>query len=44
MARQTVVTKKTVQTTGRYRRRKVGGDSGYKVCPCCKGTGRIKKR
>lgn len=41
MAIQRIVTK-TVKT-GKYRRRKVGGDSGYKICPCCKGTGRIKK-
>ena len=34
MARQ------TVETT--YRRRKVGGNSGYIKCNICHGTGRVK--
>lgn len=25
------------------RERKTGGDTGYKKCPQCKGTGRVKK-
>lgn len=37
MARQTV---KTVTK----RRRKVGGNSGYKKCPRCGGDGRVKSR
>lgn len=36
MAKQTVTTTKT-------RTRKTGGNSGYKKCPTCKGTGRVKK-
>lgn len=32
MAKQTV----------KYRRRKTGGNSGYRKCSMCKGTGRIK--
>ena len=35
---------KTVTKTRRIRRRKVGGNSGYIICPFCHGTGRIKKR
>lgn len=34
MAKQTVKIKK--------RTRKTGGNSGYKTCPTCKGTGRVK--
>ena len=33
MAKQTI----------KYRRRKVGGDSGYLSCNVCHGTGRIKQ-
>ena len=40
MAKQVV---KTV-TTKKIRRRKVGGNSGYIICPFCHGTGRVKKR
>jgi hypothetical protein len=36
MARQTI--KKT--TTRRVR--KTGGNTGYKKCPTCKGSGRVK--
>lgn len=35
--------KQTVKTT-KVRRRKTGGNSGYKKCPTCKGTGRVKKK
>ena len=35
MAKQTV--------TIRSRRRKTGGNSGYKKCNICHGTGRVKK-
>lgn len=34
MAKQTINVKK--------RTRKTGGDSGYKKCPKCKGSGRVK--
>lgn len=33
MAKQTV----------KYRRKKTGGNSGYKKCPKCGGSGRVKK-
>lgn len=36
MAKQKIkVTKRT---------RKTGGDTGYKKCPTCKGTGRVKAK
>lgn len=38
MARQTVKT-----TTVKRRTRKTGGNSGYKKCPRCHGSGRVKK-
>ena len=31
-----------VKKTSRVR--KTGGNSGYKKCPTCKGTGRVKSR
>ena len=31
-----------VKQTVKVRRRKTGGNSGYKKCPTCKGTGRVK--
>lgn len=34
--RQTVTTKKRV--------RKTGGNTGYKTCNMCHGTGRVKKK
>lgn len=34
MAKQTI----------KYRKRKVGGNSGYMQCNMCRGTGRIKKK
>lgn len=34
--KQTVTTKKRV--------RKTGGNTGYKACGVCHGTGRVKKR
>ena len=34
MAKQTIKVKK--------RTRKTGGDSGYKKCPKCNGSGRVK--
>lgn len=37
MAKQTIKITKT-------RRRKTGGDSGYKKCNMCHGTGRIKAK
>ncbi len=36
MARQTITTK--------TRKRKTGGNSGYKVCSNCGGDGRVKVR
>ena len=36
MAKQTIVKK--------IRRRKTGGNSGYKKCPNCGGDGRVKIR
>ena len=36
MAKQTIRTKS--------RRRKTGGDSGYRKCNMCHGTGRIKNK
>lgn len=33
-----------VKQTITIRRRKVGGNSGYKKCPTCKGTGRVKAK
>ena len=32
----------TAKQTTKIRRRKVGGDTGYHVCPSCHGTGRKK--
>jgi len=31
------------QTVTISRERKTGGNTGYKKCPTCKGTGRVKK-
>ena len=28
----------------KYRRRKVGGNTGYHTCPNCKGTGRVRNK
>lgn len=33
-----------VKITKTTRRRKVGGNSGYKKCNMCHGTGRVKKK
>ena len=38
--KQTVKITKTTKT----RRRKVGGNSGYKKCNICHGTGRVKSK
>lgn len=38
LATQKVVTK----TVKKRRKKKYGSGTGYKRCPCCKGTGRIK--
>lgn len=38
MARQTIRT----TTTTKSRTRKTGGDSGYRKCNVCNGTGRVK--
>jgi Ribonuclease G/E len=35
---------KARQTVTKYRRRKTGGNTGYKKCPTCHGTGRVKKK
>ena len=35
--------KQSVQTTTKTRKRKTGGNSGYRTCNMCHGTGRIKK-
>ena len=43
MARATQ-TVKTKTVTRKIRRRKVGGGTGYIVCPFCHGSGRVKKR
>lgn len=32
------------QTVTKTRRRKVGGNSGYKKCPNCGGDGRVRIR
>lgn len=40
MGKQTVSTTETTKS----RRRKTGGNSGYKQCNMCHGTGRIKKK
>ena len=34
--------KQKVKITTRRRVRKTGGNSGYKKCPRCGGTGRVK--
>lgn len=34
---------KARQTVTKSRRRKTGGKTGYKKCPTCHGTGRVKK-
>lgn len=39
MAKQTV---KTTHTKSRTR--KTGGSTGYKKCPTCKGSGRVKSK
>lgn len=36
--------RQTVKKTTKSRRRKVGGDSGYRKCNMCHGTGRVKKK
>ena len=38
MAKQKIKT-----TTTKTRKRKTGGNSGYKKCNVCHGTGRVKK-
>lgn len=35
---------KVKQTITKKRTRKTGGDSGYRKCNMCHGTGRIKKK
>jgi len=35
--------KQKVKITTKKRTRKTGGDTGYKKCPTCKGSGRVKK-
>ena len=35
-------TQKVVTKTVKRRHKKYGKGTGYKRCPCCKGTGRIK--
>ena len=35
---------KYTKTTTKYRVRKTGGNTGYKKCPTCKGTGRVKAK
>ena len=32
------------KTTTTTRVRKTGGNTGYKKCPTCKGTGRVKAK
>lgn len=34
---------KAKQTIVKTRRRKTGGNSGYKTCPKCGGSGRVRK-
>lgn len=34
--------KVTIRRRTKIRRRKVGGNSGYKKCNMCHGTGRVK--
>lgn len=36
--------KQRVKTTVKTRKRKTGGNSGYRKCNMCHGTGRIKNR
>lgn len=31
-------------TTTKTRQKKTGGNTGYKKCPTCKGSGRVKKK
>lgn len=33
-----------VKQTVKFRRKKVGGNSGYKKCPNCGGDGRVRVR
>lgn len=33
-----------IEQTVKTRVRKTGGDTGYKKCPTCKGTGRVKAK
>lgn len=40
MAARQTIKKITVKT----RRRKTGGNTGYKKCPTCKGSGRVKAK
>lgn len=37
-------TRQKVKITTKKRVRKTGGNSGYKKCNMCHGTGRIKKK
>ena len=34
---------KAKQTIVKTRKRKTGGNTGYKTCPKCNGSGRVKK-
>ena len=34
--------KQVIKTTVKRRVRKTGGTTGYKQCPTCRGTGRVK--
>ena len=36
--------KQRVKVTVKTRKRKTGGNSGYRQCNMCHGTGRVKKR
>lgn len=38
------MTKQRVHTTVKVRRKKYGGNTGYKKCPNCGGDGRVKVR
>lgn len=35
---------KVTVTVTKTRTRKTGGNTGYKKCPTCKGTGRVKSK
>ena len=39
-----MATTQKVKTTTTKTVRKTGGNTGYKKCPTCKGTGRVKNK